>query len=404
MLKLTAHILLTNDFEQYAHREIYGVTFVERLIRQCKELKAHTINVWSEKIMFVHSDVYCHPFNEWNQYMSQLRVREEERIIIIDSNIIADDRLIKYLGNHTDSLAITNQYHIVGVNTSRLVKNNIDVFSFETAKKYVANFDPKVIEPNEINKYVHELRLQFVPYFFVYTHALDIRQMQNIMYEANFKGTLDFIATYVYKYPVREITKLLSRHPWVTPDFITVLSIASSFTVPLLLAIGEMGWAVLVGWLMFIFDSVDGKLARLTVRLNPTMGVIEHATSAPAIFLWFAGLGWYFSNGQLLEFTHPASATAWSLMALYWLDKGVNGIFKPRFGIDLYNYAPIDRFFHLFACRRAIIHLIITLGWATGYRDEAFYFLGIWMVISFMFHLFRCGWILATDEPQTVAE
>ncbi|HNB10949.1 MAG TPA: hypothetical protein PK754_15455 [bacterium] len=93
MLKLTAHILLTNDFEQYAHREIYGVTFVERLIRQCKELKAHTINVWSEKIMFVHSDVYCHPFNEWNQYMSQLRVREEERIIIIDSNIIADDRL-----------------------------------------------------------------------------------------------------------------------------------------------------------------------------------------------------------------------------------------------------------------------------------------------------------------------
>ena len=134
------------------------------------------------------------------------------------------------------------------------------------------------------------------------------------------------------------------------------------------------------------------------------MGVIEHATSAPAIFLWFTGLGWHFSDGQLLQFTHPASATAWSLMALYWLDKGVNGIFKPRFGIDLYNYAPIDRFFHLFACRRAIIHLIITIGWATDYRDDAFYFLGIWMVISFMFHLFRCGWILATDEPQAVAD
>ena len=313
-----------------------------------------------------------------------------------------DDRLIKFMRDSKEDLQLTEHGGFVKLSGSNLevfvhhlsqVKDTGQLIDF--TKKQPDSFSINIVTPNNFDSYIEDLRLNFVPYYFQYESDSDLRSIENQMYEANFKGTMDFIATYIYKYPVREITRFLSRYPSVKPNYITFLSIVASFAVPLLFALGYMGLAVLTGWCMFIFDSVDGKLARLTVRLSRTAGIIEHATSAPAIFLWFAGLTWHFANGQLFAFDNINTIAGWILMILYWVDKTMCGIFRIKFKREIYDFAIIDKTFHLIACRRAIILLIVTVGYIAGKTESSFRFLAFWMVCSFVFHLLRIIWISA---------
>ncbi|KAB2877971.1 CDP-alcohol phosphatidyltransferase family protein [bacterium] len=397
-----ACILADTNYPLFADRTVYGLRFVERLQRQFREFKF-------DEVLFV-SDLPSPTENmksinipDLIRFANNLDIQQDIRLFMVMSNVIMDDRLIKFTRDHNEDIQLTEQGGFVKLSGSNLksfihylsqVKDISQLIDF--TKKQKDPYSIKIVTPNNFDSYIEDLRLNFVPYYFQYEKDSDLRSIENQMYEANFKGTMDFIATYIYKYPVREITRFLSRYPSVNPNYITFLSILASFAVPSLFALGYMGLAVLTGWCMFIFDSVDGKLARLTVRLSRTAGIIEHATSAPAIFLWFAGLTWHFANGRFFAFDNINTIAGWTLMTLYWVDKTMCGIFRIKFKREIYDFAIIDKTFHLIACRRAIILLIVTVGYIAGLTESSFHFLAFWMVCSFVFHLLRLIWISAS--------
>jgi phosphatidylglycerophosphate synthase len=394
-----ACILADKSYPNYSEKTVYGLTFIERLIRQFHEFKFQDIIIISDMQISVPS-VTSKTFQEGIDFLKKIKLQDDTQLFLVTSNIIMDDRLIRFTKDHKEDVQLTPQGGL-----AKLSGNNLKQFLLELDKikdidqlagftrQHANNYSVRTVTPNNFDSYIEDLRLNFVPYYFQYSKGSDLKIIENLMYEANFKGTMDFIATYIYKYPVREITKFLSPFKFITPNQITFLSIVSSFAVPLLFVGGFFGSAILIGWCMFIFDSVDGKLARLTVRLSRTAGIIEHATSAPAIFLWFAGLAWHFTDGQLFRFDDPNAIAGWTLMILYWVDKGANGIFRAKFKREIYDYSPLDKAFHLIACRRAIIMLIITTGYLAGNVEKSFHFLAFWMVCSFLFHLFRSVWI-----------
>lgn len=388
---------------------IYGLPPIERLRRQFAENGIRNIVVLnsSEKLAEPSALLSQDSFQNWRKESVPL-LTHEAVIYLVDANAVIDDRLIRFAANEPVNTRIASREHpdllFVKTEAQRLkaILGSLpeNAGENEWRKLWLTDTaDVRIRYADEFDSYIDDLRLDFVPYFFPIEEQTDIRQAENKMYEANFKGTLDFIAIYIYKYPVREIVRWLSQYPWITPNQITFLSIASSFAVPFLFALGQWNWAILIGWLMFIFDSVDGKLARLTIRLSRTAGIIEHATSSPALFLWFVSLGWYFSGGDILNPALGSNIACWTLMILYWVDKSLNGYFRARFQYDLYNHAVFDQKFHLFACRRAIIHLIITIGYLSGYLQEGFYFLAAWMGVSFLVHLIRLIWIVNFDLP-----
>ncbi len=401
--------ILTHDHAR-GNPKVYGLPLTERLYRQFSEYGFQNIflvNTHNQPDVD-SGNIITIPAQEIKNSIFKSSETDGE-IYFIDASAVVDDRLIRFAlkepvntriasKNDPDLILIKTNYNTIKNIFDNLSEGN-DVLSF---RDQIVNFfkqnPPTVKYADEFDSYIDDLRLDYTPYFFPVDEKTDIRKSENIMYEANFKGTLDFIAIFIYKYPVREITRYISRFHWITPNQITFLSIVSSFAVPLLLALGYWGWAMLIGWAMFIFDSVDGKLARLTIRLSRTAGIIEHATSSPALFLWFASLGWYFSNGDILNPDLLSNIACWTLLVLYWVDKSVNGFFRAKFKYDLYNHSVFDKKFHLIACRRAIIHLIITAGYVTGKLLDGFYFLAGWMAFSFIVHLSRMLWILVTKK------
>lgn len=365
---------------------LYGISPTERLRRQLREAGCIHIVIVNDAM----------PIEETS---------DATALMIVSNRLVLDDRILTYLASMGASDV---RLRVPEICTYLGQPDSVKRFFSLTGSAIKTRLDAILPEPtvsiSDIESYVLDLRLHFEPYVFAFDATSDIRSIENHMYEANFKGTLDFIATYVYKYPVREITRYVSKYPWLTPNLFTAISITASFLFPVLFAMGYVWQAVTIGWIMFIADSVDGKLARLTVRLSRTAGLIEHATSAPAIFLWFLGMGWHFSDGMILDFSIASNQAMVILLTLYWLDKLLNGIFRSRYRRDMYDFTAIDRMFHLIACRRAIIWFFMFLGLMSGHLYEAFVALASWMVISFLFHFYRLIWLSITVRPGLLSK
>jgi phosphatidylglycerophosphate synthase len=376
---------------------VYGLSPVERLVRQCRIWGVGDVWIVTEETDDPNGEATTHRVAPGTLAEKTQAVPEGVSCYLIGSDTVVDDRLLAFLGEIDGEARIATRSGppplLAKVDKKTLRQLSALQHPDEVRKALEYEMDLPVKYPSDFDPYIDELRLCNEPYLFRLTTESDVRRIENRMYEANFKGTLDFIAIYIYKYPVREITRWLSRFARVTPSQITFLSIVSSFAVPVLFAMGQVGWAVSIGWLMFILDSVDGKLARLTVRLSKMAGIIEHATSSPAVFLWFPALAWSLTDGRLFDSGQPVAVAAWMLMALYWVDKSVNGAFRKKFRLDLYNWSTFDQKFHLIACRRAIIMFIITLGYLIGDVRTAYLALASWMAASFAVHLLRFAMI-----------
>ena len=156
--------------------------------------------------------------------------------------------------------------------------------------------------------------------------------------------------------------------------------------------LGHLGWGVLVAWCGVLLDSVDGKLARLTLQLSDAMGAFEHIAAMPGLGLWYAALGWHFSAGALFT-THPMALATWALLGVFLLDKIATGSFKKLYGRELFDYAPVDAAFHLIAGRRNTSLLLLTLGLVFDRAAESFALIGLWTALTLLFHLGRFAWV-----------
>ena len=246
----------------------------------------------------------------------------------------------------------------------------------------------------ELDPYVPSLRLTMAPYMVRLTSADQIRSLDHLMYHRCFKGVIDAVARYGYYHLVRWITRGLSRTS-LPPNLFTLLSVLGIWGAIPCFALGHVGAGVVVAWAAVLLDSIDGKLARLTLHLSEAMGRFEHIAAMPGLGLWYAALGWHYSGGDLFS-ARPGALAGWVLLGSFLADKIASGWFRRLFGKELFDYRPVDAAFHLVACRRNTALLILTLGLATGTDAGAFAILTGWMGATLVFHAIRFAWVGAT--------
>ena len=239
----------------------------------------------------------------------------------------------------------------------------------------------------ELDSYVPELRLTMAPVMVRLERPEQLREVERLMYRRTFKGVIDIVASRGYYHPVRWITRLLAPTA-VSPNSVTVLSIAAIWLAVPCFALGIPGAGIPLAWAGVIADSVDGKLARLTLNLSDRMGAVEHVSAVPALGLWLAAFGGWVSDWKLLTSSVPAVAT-WVLLACFALDKGVSGGFRRLTGREIFDYGRSDALFHPFAARRNILLLMMTVGVAADAAAAALAAMSAWMAATLLFHALR---------------
>ena len=313
----------------------------------------------------------------------------EGPILFVDGDSVADDRVFD---------------HLLAAGPGSAVRGDGATAAFLPSAAALAGqggdgpWEPepgaaRVVEAGDLDRYVPELRLTMAPFLVRLTDRRQLRQVDRLMFHRTFKGVIDGVARYGYYHLVRFLTRALSRTT-VSPNLLTLLSVVGIWAAVPCFAAGRLGAGIACAWAGVLLDSVDGKLARLTVNRSERMGAFEHAAAIPGLGLWFAALGWHLTDGRLLT-PSPAAAACWTLTAAFLLDKAVTGGFKALFGYELFDARPFDAAFHLVAARRNVHLLILTLGAVLGAAASAFEAMAWAMAATLAVHAVRFAWIAA---------
>ncbi|HMV26238.1 MAG TPA: CDP-alcohol phosphatidyltransferase family protein [bacterium] len=327
------------------------------------------------------------------QYLSKAKISSD--VLLLNAHVLHDLRIIKKLVDSTNSLIIVDENHS-GPCAAKFIHDISIVYDnsgqdIELRKTLLILAQQKSIEVlrvSEMQSYVRFLRRHATPLFQSITPSTDMNALEHIMYEDTFKGGMEWIAVYGYKIPVRELTKWCARTSWITPNVITALATIGKLVAIPFFFIGWIGWALLSFWIFTIGDSLDGKLARMTVRFSKTADRVDHLTSAPARMLWHFGLTWYMCGGNL---TSPIGMAGIGFSLLPQIDKFGLMYFNWKFGRSPIDFTSFDARVHLYTARRNDM-VLLTIGYLAGFLLPAFYGMMAWMYLTWLWHVVRISW------------
>jgi phosphatidylglycerophosphate synthase len=247
--------------------------------------------------------------------------------------------------------------------------------------------------------YMDKLRRSLPYWIYRVDDSAARRALERKMFWDNYKGSTDLLTAYVYPPLVWPIVRLCAR--WhIHPNVITVLSIILAFAAVPLFAGAHWVSGFICAYVMSVLDSVDGKLARLTLTDSNIGNVLDHGLDQvhPPFwyFAWAWGLGARSSEEPLYQ------AAIW-LIVFYFADRIVLGIGKRRLGHALHAAGPLDERVRSIIARRNITMTIMAVALLMSAGVAGFYIVTIWQGLTFAWHTWRTLWLGFLRPPRRQA-
>ena len=213
--------------------------------------------------------------------------------------------------------------------------------------------------------------------------------LERLTFSGAYKGVTDLVTKFVWPAPAQAVTRWCASIG-MTPNQVTAVSLVLVVIAGILFARGEYAWGLLAGWIMTFLDTVDGKLARVTITSTKLGNVFDHGIDLIHPPLW------YFAWGMGLALNPPAIAGI-PLASIYAailagyiggrLCEGAFQLFIARFSI--FTWRPFDSWFRLVAARRNPNMIMLTLGLVLGRPDLGLLAVAVWTVASTLLLLAR---------------
>ncbi len=114
--------------------------------------------------------------------------------------------------------------------------------------------------------------------------------LERELFDDAYKGITDLITKWLWPLPARWATRACVRLG-IRPNQVTALSWLLALAVGLLFSVGELGWGLAAGWLMTFLDTVDGKLARVTLTSTRFGNLFDHLLDQIHPPFWYLAWG-----------------------------------------------------------------------------------------------------------------
>ncbi|MEM8848578.1 MAG: CDP-alcohol phosphatidyltransferase family protein [Pseudomonadota bacterium] len=216
----------------------------------------------------------------------------------------------------------------------------------------------------------------------------------------NYKGSTDFLTRWVFPPFVWPATRFCARNR-IHPNTVTIASIVLCIAAIPLFAAGMWVTGLIAAYAMMILDSVDGKLARLTMTDSKIGDVLDHGTDIVHPPFWY--IAWAIGLGAT-SFDHPLATAALWLFAFYIGDRLVLMVAKWHFGRGLHAVTDFDGSVRTWIARRNVNVAIFTLGLALGLGAGAFVAVTIWQGVTMAWHAARTAWLWPASRHAAPAD
>jgi phosphatidylglycerophosphate synthase len=228
----------------------------------------------------------------------------------------------------------------------------------------------------------------------------NVRAVEARTFAGSYKGVTDIVTKYVWPVPARIVTRWCAL-AGVHPNLVTFVGLLLTIAAFGLFWKGEFTAGLVCAWIMTFLDTVDGKLARVTLTSSKIGNIFDHGIDLiHPPFWWFA---WWVGCQQLgLRPPHPRFA-AEVIIVGYVIQRVIEGIFMRRFGFHVHSWRQFDSWFRLITARRNPNLLILTPAWMLGAPHMGFYLVAWWTAISLAVHGMQYVQAFATPRTRVVS-
>jgi phosphatidylglycerophosphate synthase len=237
--------------------------------------------------------------------------------------------------------------------------------------------------------YINTLR-RTLPYWLYAVHNAEARQrLQRQMFWDNYKGSTDLLTRHVYPPIVWQLVRLCV---WlrIHPNTVTVLSILLAIAVVPLFMSSHFLYGFLCAYAMSVLDSVDGKLARLTLTDSKIGNALDHGTDIVHPPFWYFAFAWGIGADQPEELLYQVAV---ALNLSYVADRIVLGVAKFRLGFSLHAATRLDGQVRSFIARRNITMTMMAFSVLMGIEEIGLCLVAAWQGLTFAWHSARTLWL-----------
>jgi phosphatidylglycerophosphate synthase len=317
-------------------------------------------------------------------------------VILVRTDFAIDDALIQALVHAPGRLLVVpvvdhGQAAVAAHVFSERAPQVIDLLrQLRSTQDDIAAAGLEVVSPAELgSSYNQALRKRMAPFV---TSLIDNPPItaERQMFRASYKGVTDFVTKWLWPWPAFWVTRWCAARG-LSPNLVTAASFVLVLLAMWLFARNYFVLGLIAAWLMTFLDTVDGKLARVTLTSSKFGNVFDHGIDLVHPPFWY--MAWYFglavdaTEGQTLLL----AGAAWTAVIGYVIGRLQEGFFLWRYRIELHAWRPIDSAFRLFTARRNPNLAIMTVAVIAGRPDVGLLAVAVWTVISVMFHFVRIG-------------
>ena len=238
--------------------------------------------------------------------------------------------------------------------------------------------------------------------------------LEQRLFDWSYKGVTDLVTKWAWPAPARRVVALAVR--WrLTPNQVTLVGLVLVCIAGACFHAGLYAVGLAAGWLMTFLDTVDGKLARVTLTSSRFGHYFDHLIDLIHPPLWYLLWGLGLSAAQV-EGLGLELATCFRLIfAGYVAGRLVEGSFQLLLGrFSIFCWRPVDSWFRLITARRNPCLILLTASVLAGRPELGLLAVTGWTVASTLFLLGRLAlagrerlrrgeplqsWLAEADEP-----
>ncbi len=204
--------------------------------------------------------------------------------------------------------------------------------------------------------------------------------LERYLFYGSYKGVTDLITKWVWPEPARRVVRVCARYG-IQPNTVTATNLLLVLTVLPLFAGAHFGLGLLLAWTMTFLDTVDGKLARVTVTSTPAGHYFDHVIDLIHPPFWYIAWGYGVAGGL-------AAFGAWAPLLLTIVVGYIAGRLAEAFfkwylsGFSMFSWRPVDSYFRLIMARRNPNLLWLTGFTLAGNPRGGLVAVAVWTVVS----------------------
>lgn len=327
-------------------------------------------------------------------------VQSNHSVLIIRGDFLFDSRLFSFLLKRTNVvLEVQSEGELLPVAAhvdSSLASSSLSGIE-QGGTREIPHLQSLTLKDLSIS-FSNELRKSDHPYVFPIREDNRVA-LEELLFTGSYKGVTDLVTKFLWPTPAKWATRFCAL--WgISPNQVTSLSLMLVIAAGALFSYGFLFWGLVLGWVMTFLDTVDGKLARVTVTSSKWGNIFDHGIDLIHPPLWY--LAWAVGLTTFSPFTSwlTVEMTFGIILAGYVLGRMVEGVFQWWLGgFVIFCWKPLDSYFRLITARRNPNLILLTGAFFLGRPDLGLEAVAIWTVGSTLILLARL--LMAVWEKVT---